>query len=199
MVKPPIKRAAVYIRVSWLDQHPENQLPELRRYCRARGWRATEFIERGVSGAKDRRPVLDAMLTAVKRRKFDVVVCLKMDRLGRSLSHLVALLDELRALNVEFATVGEGIDTTTPAGKLQMHILAAIAEFERDRLRERTHAGLDRARAQGKRLGRPPNTTLRRRLDDVADLSVRKAAAVLKCSPVTVQKLRQGAREVGLL
>ena len=91
-------RAAIYARVSTLDQEPENQLAELRRYVAARGWTAVEFVDRGVSGSRDRRPALDAVLTAIKRRQFDVLVCWRLDRLGRSLKHLVTLLDELQAL-----------------------------------------------------------------------------------------------------
>lgn len=148
-------RAAIYARVSALDQEPENQLQELRRYVEARGWPATEYVDRGVSGAKDRRPALDQLLADAKRRRIDVVVCWRLDRLGRSLKHLITLLDELQSLGVAFVSLAEGIDATTPAGKLQMHILGAIAEFERERIRERVLAGLQRARAQGKRLGRP--------------------------------------------
>jgi len=148
-------RAAIYARVSTFDQEPENQLGELRRYTAARGWTATEYVDRGVSGAKDRRPALDHLVAEARRRRFDVVVCWRLDRLGRNLRHLIAMLDELQALGIAFVSLGEGIDATTPAGKLQMHILGAIAEFERARIAERVRAGLQRARAQGKRLGRP--------------------------------------------
>ncbi len=148
-------KAAIYARVSTLDQEPENQSQELRRYIDARGWAGREYVDRGVSGAKDRRPALDQSLTDARRRRFDVLVCWRLDRLGRNLKHLIILLDELQALGVAFVSLAEGIDATTPAGKLQMHILGAIAEFERERIRERVLAGLQRARAQGKRLGRP--------------------------------------------
>jgi DNA invertase Pin-like site-specific DNA recombinase len=149
------RKVALYARVSTLDQEPENQLLELRRYAEARGWTAVEYVDKGVSGTKDRRPALDALLKDAKRRKFDVVVCWRLDRLGRNLKHLITLLEELQALGVAFVSLAEGIDATTPAGKLQMHILGAIAEFERERIRERVMAGLQRARSQGKRLGRP--------------------------------------------
>ena len=148
-------RAAIYVRVSTTDQEPENQLQELRRYIEARGWAAQEFVDRGISGTTDRRPALDQLISDARRRRFDVVVCWRLDRLGRSLKHLVTLLDELQALGVAFVSLQEGIDATTPAGKLQMHILAAIAEFERARIAERVLAGLARARRQGKHLGRP--------------------------------------------
>jgi len=148
-------RAAIYARVSTFDQEPENQLAELRRYAAARAWTATEHVDRGISGAKDRRPALDRLLVDARRRRFDVLVVWRLDRLGRNLRHLITLLEELQALGVAFVSLGEGIDATTPAGKLQMHILGAIAEFERARIAERVRAGLQRARAQGKRLGRP--------------------------------------------
>ena len=119
-------RAAVYARVSTLDQEPENQLQELRRYVEARGWTAQEFTDHGVSGAKDRRPALDRLVKDAKRRRFDVLVCWRLDRLGRNLRHLILLLDDLQAIGVDFVSLAEGIDATTPAGKLQMHILGAI-------------------------------------------------------------------------
>ena len=149
------QRAAIYARVSTLDQEPENQLAELRQYATARGWTATEYVDHGVSGAKERRPALDQVIADARRRRFDVLVCWRLDRLGRNLKHLVTLLDELQALGVAFVSLGEGIDCTTPAGRLQLHILAALAEFERSRIAERVHAGLARARRQGTRLGRP--------------------------------------------
>src|SRR6266478_4859142 len=148
-------RAAIYARVSTLDQEPENQLQELRQYVAARDWTAVEYVDKGVSGAKDRRPALDTLLRDARRRRFDVLVCWRLDRLGRNLKHLITLLDELQALGVAFVSLAEGIDATTPAGKLQMHILGAIAEFERGRIVERVRAGLNRAKAQGKKLGRP--------------------------------------------
>ena len=148
-------KAAIYARVSTLDQEPENQLQELRRYVAARGWTAVEYVDKGVSGAKDRRPALDQMLADAKRRRFDVLVCWRLDRLGRNLKHLITLLDELQTLGVGVVSLNEGIDATTAAGRLQMAVLAAIAAFERDRIVERVKAGLQRARSQGKRLGRP--------------------------------------------
>src|SRR5712692_6021948 len=147
-------RVAMYARVSRLDQEPDNQLHELQRYVAARGWEAVAFVEHGVSGAKDRRPVLDRLLADVHRRKFGAVVCWKLDRLGRNIRHLVTLLDELRALDVGFVTIGEGLDTTTPAGRMTFGIFAAVAEFERERTRERILLALDRRRARGERLGR---------------------------------------------
>src|SRR3989454_2957421 len=172
-------KAAIYARVSTVDQEPENQLQELRRYLDARGWTAAEYVDRGVSGAKDRRPALDRLLADARRRRFDVVVCWRLDRLGRNLRHLITLLDELQALGVAFVSLAEGIDATTPAGKLQMHILGAIAEFERERIRERVLAGLQRARTQGKRLGRPRAVVPIERLQRVSGQAVDEAARAL--------------------
>jgi DNA invertase Pin-like site-specific DNA recombinase len=124
-------RCAIYARVSTLEQEPENQLQELRQYAAVRGWTAHEYVDRGVSGAKDRRPALDQLLADARRRKIDVLLCWRLDRLGRNLRHLVTLLDEMQAVGVAFVSLNEGIDTGTPAGRLQLHILAARAKFER--------------------------------------------------------------------
>src|SRR5215831_12466425 len=165
-----VMRAAIYARVSTLDQQPENQLQELRRYIQARGWTPIEFVDRGVSGSKDRRPSLDALVGDARKRRFDVLVVWRLDRLGRSLRHLVTLVEELQGIGIAFVSLGEGIDCSTPAGKLQLHILAALAEFERARIQERVRAGLARARAQGVRLGRPPRRIDPERLAEVARL-----------------------------
>jgi DNA invertase Pin-like site-specific DNA recombinase len=183
-------RVAIYARVSTADQHTDNQLFELRRYCEARGWQATEYVDEGVSGAKESRPALDAMLKAARRRRFNMLIVLRLDRLGRSLRHLILLLDELAALGVAFVSLAEGIDCTTPAGRLQLHILGAIAEFERRRLRERVVAGLDRARRDGKRLGRPPCRVTGHDLDRTRHLPLRQAADILGVSHATVARAR---------
>ena len=183
-------RAAIYARVSTFDQEPENQLAELRRYVAARGWTAAEHVDRGISGAKDRRPALDQLVTDARRRRFDVLVCWRLDRLGRNLRHLITLLEELQALGIAFVSLGEGIDATTPAGKLQMHILGAIAEFERARIAERVRAGLQRARTQGKRLGRPRATVPTARVVAVENMTVDAAARVLGVSRSTVKRWR---------
>ena len=182
-------RAALYARVSTTDQTCENQLLELRRYCEARGWAAAEHVDH-ISGAKDRRPGLDVPLAAARRRRIDVLVVWKLDRLGRSLRHLILTIEELTALGVSFVSLGEGIDTTTPAGRLQLHMLAAIAQFERDRIRERVHAGLARAKAQGQRLGRRPHRITEGDLDRVAGLSTRQAANVLGVPRSVINRAR---------
>ncbi|HZT76406.1 MAG TPA: recombinase family protein [Vicinamibacterales bacterium] len=181
---------AIYARVPTLDQEPENQLAELRRYIDARGWAAAEYVDRGVSGTKDRRPALDQLVRDAKRRRFDVLVCWRLDRLGRNLKHLIMLLDDLQALVVAFVTLGEGIDTTTPAGRLQLHVLSAISQFERDRLAERVRAGLARARAQVK-LGRPRRYVDPQRFLSLMAVSQREAARRLGVPRSTLQRLRK--------
>lgn len=153
------QRVAVYARVSTKDQEPLNQLLELRRYAEARGWTvAEEFVDHGVSGAKDHRPSLNRLMDAARRRKIDIVLIARFDRFARSVRHLVTALEEFRTLGVAFIATSDAIDTTTPTGRMTFHIIAAMAEFERSLIQERIHAGLRRARAQGKRLGRPPVT-----------------------------------------
>jgi DNA invertase Pin-like site-specific DNA recombinase len=184
-------KAAIYARVSTLDQEPENQLAELRRYAEARDWTAQDYVDRGISGAKDRRPALDDLVRDAKRRRFDVLVCWRLDRLGRNLKHLITLLDDLQALGVAFVSLAEGIDATTPAGKLQMHILGAIAEFERGRIRERVLAGLQRARTQGKRLGRPRVLVPIERVQCVSEMRIDEAAVALGVSRSTLKRWRR--------
>ena len=191
--RPP--RAALYARVSTIDQTTENQVLELRRYVEARGWTVTEYLDEGISGSKTRRPALDRLQTDARRRRFDVLVVWRLDRLGRDLKHLILTLDELTALGIAFTSLNEGIDTTTPAGRLQLHLLAAIAEFERARIVERVHAGLARAKAQGKRLGRPRRTPSPRPL---AGLTVRQAAAQWNVSKSTAARwIAEGKAPMG--
>jgi DNA invertase Pin-like site-specific DNA recombinase len=181
-------RAAIYARVSTLDQEPENQLRDLREYCARRGWQIREYVDHGVSGAKERRPSLDGLIRDARRRRFDAVVVWRLDRLGRNLKHLITTLDEFSALGVGFVSLGEGIDATTAAGRLQMAVLGAIAQFERERIVERVRAGLARARAQGKTLGRPRQNLSETLLSPVRGLSVRAAAARLGVSPATAHR-----------
>ena len=187
-MSPSTRRAALYARVSTLDQEPENQLAELRRYVAARDWVPIEYVDQGVSGAKDHRPALDRLVADARRRQVDTVVVWRLDRLGRSLKHLVTLLDEFHAVGVGFVSLGEGIDLHTPAGRLQLHILAALAEFERARIAERVAAGLARARQNGTRLGRPEKVVPESVLGSVRGLSVREAARRLGVSPATAHR-----------
>jgi DNA invertase Pin-like site-specific DNA recombinase len=184
-------RAAIYLRVSTDRQDCANQEPDLERYIAARGWQVTQrYTDTGISGATERRPALDALVKDARRRRFDVLVVWRLDRLGRNLRHLVLLLDELHALGIAFVTLGEGIDATTPAGRLQLHVLAAIAEFERARIGERVLAAHGRARAEGRHIGRPAHRVTGADLARTAALSVRAAAKVLNVSPALVCRLR---------
>ena len=131
---------------------------------------------------------LDQLVADARRRRFDVLVVWRLDRLGRNLRHLVTLLDDLQAVGVAFVSLGEGIDATTPAGRLQMHLLAAIAEFERARIAERVAAGLARARANGQRLGRPRQVVSEAVLAPVRGLPVRAAAERLGVSRSTAHR-----------
>jgi len=149
-------RTVLYARVSTNSQDTDLQLREFRDYCRRRGWDvADEYIDTGVSGAKDRRPELDRLMSDAKKRKFDAVVVYRYDRFARSLRHLVNALEEFRALGIEFVSIHEGVDTSTPNGRLVFGIFATIAEFERELIRDRVRSGIRNARAKGKKLGRP--------------------------------------------
>jgi DNA invertase Pin-like site-specific DNA recombinase len=184
-------RAAVYLRVSTDRQDCGNQLPDLTRYIEARGWTlAKHYTDSGISGTTERRPALDGLVKDARRRRFDVLVVWRLDRLGRNLRHLVLLVDELTALGIAFVTLAEGIDATTPAGKLQLHILAAIAEFERARVGERVRAAHQTARAAGRHIGRPRHRVSAQDIERTLSLSTRAAAKVLGVSPALVHRLR---------
>lgn len=152
-----MKRAAIYARVSTNNgQNPEMQLAELRAYCGHRGWEiAGEFVDVGVSGAKERRPGLDRLLALCRKRSVDAVVVYRYDRFARSLRQLVNALEEFRALGIDFVSLHEGVDTSTPNGRLVFGIFGSIAEFERELIRDRVRSGLAAAKARGKQLGRP--------------------------------------------
>lgn len=150
-------RAAIYARVSTNNgQNPEMQLRELRDYCQRRNWEiAGEHVDAGVSGAKEHRPALDRLLVECRKRRVDAVVVYRYDRFARSLRQLVNALEEFRALGIDFVSLHEGVDTSTPNGRLVFGIFASIAEFERELIRDRVRSGLACAKARGKRLGRP--------------------------------------------
>ena len=151
------KRAALYARVSSADQNSAMQSRELKEHCKFRGWTVCgEYVDRGVSGAKDSRPQLDRLMSDAHRRRFDVVAVWRFDRAARSVSHLLRMLETFRSLGIEFVSLSEQIDTTTPAGKMVFTVLGAVAELERSLIAERVRAGLRNAKARGKRLGRPP-------------------------------------------
>jgi DNA invertase Pin-like site-specific DNA recombinase len=151
-------RVAVYARVSTANsgQDPTMQTRELREYIEHRGWQlAGEYVDNGVSGTKERRLELDRLMADAHRRRFDVVAVWKFDRMARSVSHLLRVLETFNALGINFVSLSESIDTATPAGKMVFTVLGAVAELERSLIVERVKAGLRNARAKGKRLGRP--------------------------------------------
>ncbi len=199
MARKPTKTAAIYARVSTRNgQTTENQLRELRAVAKRHGWKVvTTYTDDGISGAKgrDKRPGLDALLKGVARREFEVVAAWSVDRLGRSLQDLIGTLNELRAKDVDLYLHKQGLDTSTPAGKAMFGMLGVFAEFEREIIAERIHAGLARAREQGTKSGKPfgrPERfkAVRERALALKDqgLGTRRIAEKLKVSRSTVIK-----------
>src|SRR5690348_1429879 len=149
-------RAAIYARVSTKDQNCELQLRDLRAFCVARNFTLVrEFIDVGHSGAKDSRPQLNELMAAARKRQIDAVLVWRFDRFARSTKHLLLALEEFRSLGMLFISYQENIDTSTPLGQALFTIVAAVAQLERDLIRERVAAGVKNARAKGKQLGRP--------------------------------------------
>jgi DNA invertase Pin-like site-specific DNA recombinase len=151
-----MKRAALYLRVSTVDQHPETQVYDLRQMAAQRGFEiVTEYTDR-ISGVKARRPGLDGLMRDARRGRFDVVLVWASDRIARSVKHFLEVLDELNRLNIEFVSFREQIDTGGPLGRAIVVIIGAIAELERNLIVERVRAGMRRARLEGRRIGRLP-------------------------------------------
>jgi DNA invertase Pin-like site-specific DNA recombinase len=193
------KRVAFYLRVSTGEQTTDNQRRELEAVARHRGWDVVAVYEdRGVSGAKgrERRPQLDRMLKDAVRGRFDVLAAWAVDRLGRSLQDLVGTLGELRTAGVDLFLHQQALDTTTPSGRAMFGMLSVFAEFERAMIQERVKAGLARARASGKRLGKPKASADERGILAAVDsgLSIRKAASQFNVTPAKVQRLISQAR-----
>ena len=165
-----MKHVALYLRVSTDRQTTDSQVAELRDYCRHRGWQNVLEYSDTASGAKFSREGLEALMADVRRGRVSTVLAFKLDRLGRSLPHLAQLVGEMTSHNVALVIPAQGIDTSAanPAGRLQMHVLMAVAEFEREIIRERVHSGLRAARARGAQLGRP--STLEKHLPAVRKL-----------------------------
>ena len=189
MTQQKQNRTAIYARVSTLDQDPGLQLRELRSYVKSRGLHvAGEFIDQ-VSGAKDDRPELNHLWQAVKARKVDTVLVWKFDRFARSTKQLIDALEEFRHLGVDFISITEQIDTSSPIGKAMFTMISAIAEFERSLISERVRAGIAKARAHGKRHGRSPidrETVKKIKKLRSKKLSLRQIAAQLGISKDTV-------------
>jgi DNA invertase Pin-like site-specific DNA recombinase len=152
-----MKRVGLYARVSTNNgQDPEVQLSELREYCQRRGFQAAgEFVDKGTSGSCERRPALDKLMVACRKRFLDAVIVYRYDRFARSLRHLVNALDEFNSLGIDFISLHEGVDTSSPNGRLIFGIFASVAEFERALIRDRVRSGLAAAKAKGRRIGRP--------------------------------------------
>ena len=161
-------RVAIYARVSTLNhgQDAGLQTREMRQFAEARGWTfADEYIDAGISGAKDSRPELNRLMADAYKRRFEVVCVWKFDRFARSVSHLLRALETFQALGIQFVSLSEQLDTSTPTGKMVFTVLGAVAELERSLIAERVRAGLRNAKAKGKRLGRP------RRIVDAAKIA----------------------------
>jgi DNA invertase Pin-like site-specific DNA recombinase len=192
-----MKIVAIYTRVSTDHQTTENQEREVREVAARMGWRIAEvYRDEGVSGAKSRaeRPAFDAMCKDAAHRRFDMVMAWSVDRLGRSLQDLVGFLSELHALGIDLFLHQQGLDTTTPAGKAMFQMMGVFAEFERAMIRERVKSGLERAKAQGKTLGRPTidankEAAIRDALQ-VGGLGIHKLAALHGVGVGTVQRIK---------
>jgi len=191
-------KVALYARVSTTNhgQDPELQLRDFRDYCKARKWTVHDKYVDTASGVKESRPELDRLMKDARRRKFDVVLVWKFDRFARSVGHLIRALEEFKSLGIEFVSLTEGIDTSTPMGKMVFTVLGAVAELERSLIVERINAGLRNAKAKGVTLGRPRSTVetavILARME--AGESQRDIAKSLGVSPALVNKRLKGTR-----
>lgn len=191
-------KVGLYGRVSTTDkgQDPELQLKDLRAYANARGWKVFgEYVDKGESGAKDRRPQLDRLMEDARKRRIDGILVWKLDRFGRSLKSLVTTLEELRALGIQFVSYTENLDFSTPAGRAMANLIGVFAEFERDLIRERVRAGIQNAKSKGIRVGRRPliDEKLLRTVRDRRDkgMSLRNISKELGVSKSLVHKSLQ--------
>src|SRR5262247_3783487 len=187
-----MKRAALYMRVSTKGhgQTTETQAVALRDYAANRGFEIIdEYGDEGISGSKDSRPALDRLMKDARARKFDVVIVARFDRFARSVSHLLRALEEFSHLGIDFVSLSESIDTSTPMGKMIFTVLGAVAELERNLIKERVHMGISRARKQGKRLGRPKRVFDREKAAMMLQsMSVREVARALGVSRGVVER-----------
>lgn len=189
---------ALYCRCSTGEQHPQAQLAELRAYAARRGLPAEEFVDHGISGRRDSRPRLDALLAACRRREVAAVVVVRLDRLARSLAHMARLGEEFASLGVELVSLREGIDTSSAMGRAMFGMCAVFAQLETDLVSDRTRAGLAAARRRGARIGRPRrlDASARRRLLRLrrSGKSLRQCAELLSCGVATASReLRRSA------
>jgi DNA invertase Pin-like site-specific DNA recombinase len=197
-------KAAIYARVSTTDQTNANQVRDLQEYVERRGWELGEVYQDHMSGAKTSRPGLDELMADARRRRFDVVVVWKLDRFGRSLVHCVSGIQELASIGIRFIATSQGLDTdeSNPASKLLMHILAAVAQFERELIHERVSAGMKAARKHGTKTGNPigrPRRVFDReevvRLRNTG-LSIEKIAGQMRIGVGTVARVIQAGGNV---
>ncbi len=185
-------RVAIYARVSTTDQSTDSQLLDLRRYTQERDWHVfREYCDNGVSGTKDSRPALNQLMNDAKKRRFGVVLVWRFDRFARSTKHLILALEEFRNLGVDFVSYQENIDTSSPLGAAIFTIISAVAQLERDIIVERVKAGLRRAKASGKQLGRPRASIDLEKLHRLhcEGLSHRQIAAQLGISHASVGRM----------
>ena len=192
-----MKRVALYLRVSTLDQHPETQLYDVRELARQRGFQIEHEYTDKISGTRARRPGLDQLLADARRGKFDVVMVWAFDRLARSVKHLLEVLDELNHLNIEFISFRENIDTGGALGRAVVVIIGAIAELERNLIVERVRAGMRRAKLEGRQIGRKPldidrAAVLRHR---ASGQSLTQIAQSFQISRASVSRLLKQAKE----
>ena len=193
-----MKRAALYCRVSTVDQHPETQLLDLRQFAARRGLQIVqEYVDHGFCGARARRPALDRMMEDARRHKFDVVMVWSCDRLARSTKHLLQVLDELNGFGIQFLSQREAIDTDGALGRAIIVIVSAIAELERSLIVERVKAGMRRAKLEGRRIGRAPLQVNRALLlrDRERGLSLNQLAGTHRISKASVCRVLKEERE----
>ena len=193
------KRVALYCRVSTPEQHIENQLLQLRDLSTKRGYEiAGEYIDRGFSGTKARRPSLDALMRDARRRKFDMVFVAAFDRIARSTRHFLQVLDELESMGVEFVSAREAIDTSGPMGRIFLTLIGAISSLERDLLCDRVRQGIARRRLMGLPVGRQPLAVDREAIvaDRLSGLSLTSVAQKYQVSRASVVRWTREARQM---
>jgi DNA invertase Pin-like site-specific DNA recombinase len=197
LTNPAPKRVAIYARTSTVrEQDPRVQIEELRRVAQQRGWAIVgEYVDHGYSGSRDKRPELDRLMVDVGKGRVDVVCCWRFDRFARSVRHLVTALDDFRARAIDFVSINDAIDTSTPAGRFTFHVIAAVAELEREIIRERVRIGIQSARRHGQRVGRPPRFVDVHRASMLRSegKSLRQTALALKVGVATLHRALQAA------
>jgi len=197
-------RAALYLRVSTLDQHPETQVHDLRLMASQRQLQIVkEYVDHGISGTRARRPGLDEMMRDARRGRFDIVLVWACDRVARSVKHFLDVLDELNHLNIQFVSFRENIDTSGPLGRAIVVIVGAIAELERSLIVERVKAGMRRARLEGRRIGRRPldidrKAVMRERRNGRSLGQIAKTFHISRASVARIIKEEQGAVSKGV-